>query len=166
MNSTIDHRAAAANRTSDTLAILDTLARLAQAQDDSDTDGYRACFMETVLIDQQLIAGWQPKWISSTEWAKIALAPLKEFEVTQHRLFNPVVNFDGDVATCVVDVHAIHILEVDGITKEWVVGGRYTLKLERVDTRWLISERVLQVRFQQGDLSLVGRVLDRAQRSL
>src|SRR3546814_13119513 len=69
--------------------------------------------------------------------------------VTQHRLFNPVVNFDGDVATCVVDVHAIHILEVDGITKEWVVGGRYTLKLERVDTRWLISERVLQVRFQQ-----------------
>src|SRR3546814_5217755 len=84
--------------------------------------------------------------------------------VTQHRLFNPGVNFDGDVATCVVDVHAIHILEVDGITKEWVVGGRYTLKLERVDTRWLISERVLQVRFQQGDLSLVGRVLDRADR--
>src|SRR3546814_2678526 len=72
MNSTIDHRAAAANRTSDTLAILDTLARLAQAQDDSDTDGYRACFMETVLIDQPMIAGWQPKWISSTEWAKIA----------------------------------------------------------------------------------------------
>src|SRR3546814_12310531 len=80
--------------------------------------------METVLIDQPMIAGWQPKWISSTEWAKIALAPLKEFEVTQHRLFNPVVNFDGDVATCVVDVHAIHILEVDGITKEWVGGGR------------------------------------------
>src|SRR3546814_5118389 len=78
MNSTIDHRAAAANRTSDTLAILDTLARLAQAQDDSDTDGYRACFMETVLIDQPMIAGWQPKWISSTEWAKIALARSEE----------------------------------------------------------------------------------------
>src|SRR3546814_16048357 len=124
MNSTIDHRAAAANRTSDTLAILDTLARLAQAQDDSDTDGYRACFMETVLIDQPMIAGWQPKWISSTERAKIAPAPLQAFEVTQHRMFNPGVNFDGAVATCFVDVHAIPILEFDGYTKQWGGDGR------------------------------------------
>src|SRR3546814_17262687 len=96
MNSTIDHRSSPANRTSDTLAILDTLARLAQAQDDSDTDGYRACFMETVLIDQPMIAGWQPTWTSTTAWAQIALPTLMEFEVPPHRLFNPVGTFDGD----------------------------------------------------------------------
>src|SRR3546814_16146210 len=56
MNRTIDHRAAAAHRTSDTLAILDTLDRLAKAQDERDTDGYTISLMANVTITQPIIA--------------------------------------------------------------------------------------------------------------
>jgi hypothetical protein len=143
----------------DELAIKKLLSSLAQAQDDRDFDAYVKCFAETILIDQPMISGWKPVRMSSKEWARIGLARLALFDATHHRLFNHVIDIDGDDARCVVDLSAIHLLTVDGVKKDWSVGGRYHIRLRRQSNgAWLITERALVVRYQMGDESLIEKV--------
>lgn len=151
-----------AQRAADMMAIVESLSRLSQAQDDRDLPAYKAMFAETVLIDQPMIAGWEPKRMKASDWAETSISSLAGFDLTQHRLFNHVIDFDGDTASCAVDMHATHLLDEDGVTKEWLVGGRYKLKFARTEGRWLITERAFHIRFQGGDLSLVKKALKRA----
>jgi SnoaL-like protein len=141
------------------LAIMNTLSRLAHAQDDHDIDAYAACFTEMIVIDQPMVPGWKPVKMSAREWANIGVPRLARFDATHHRLFNHVIELEGDEASCVVDVSAMHVLTVDGEKRTWSVGGRYHLRLMRQSNGdWLICERALRIRYQLGDETLIDRV--------
>jgi ketosteroid isomerase-like protein len=154
-----DDRQQEADRT----AIIQTVSRLAQAQDNRDFEAYESCFTETILIDQPMIPNWQPKQMSAREWTQIGLTKLAGFDLTHHRLFNHVIEIDGDEATCIVDLDSTHLFTEDGQTKRWDLGGRYHLRLKRLGSKWLISERALHVRYQLGDLTLIDKALSRAE---
>lgn len=147
----------------DRMSIMQTVSRLAQAQDDRDFHAYESCFTETILIDQPMIPHWQPKRMSAKEWTEMGVSRLRQFDVTHHRLFNHVIEIEGDEARCVVDLDATHLLTVEGETRQWDLGGRYHLRLKRVGSEWLISERALKVRYQLGDLTLIDKALARAE---
>lgn len=148
----------------DELAIKKLLSKLAHAQDNRDFQAYRSCFTDTIVIDQPMVPGWKPVRMSAEEWTNIGLPRLAEFDATHHRLFNHVIDIEGDEASCVVDVSARHVLTVDGEKKTWDLGGRYHLRLQRQgDGGWLISERALRVRYQLGDETLIDKVNARAQ---
>lgn len=148
----------------DRASIIQTLSRLAQAQDDRDFAAYESCFWESVLIDQPMIPNWKPQRLSAREWTRTGLTRLCGFDVTHHRLFNHVIDVEGDDAGCIVDLDATHLITIDGETRRWDLGGRYHLKLKRAGDRWLISERALKVRYQSGDLTLIDEALKRAER--
>jgi ketosteroid isomerase-like protein len=141
------------------LAIMKTLSKLAHAQDNHDVDAYAACFTDMIVIDQPMVPGWKPVRMAAREWANIGVPRLARFDATHHRLFNHVIDIEGDEATCIVDVSAMHILTVDGEKRTWSVGGRYHLRLARQSNgEWLISERALRIRYQLGDETLIDRV--------
>jgi hypothetical protein len=141
------------------LAIMKTLARLAHAQDNRDIAAYKGCFTAMIVIDQPMVPGWKPVRMSAEQWANIGVPRLAGFDATHHRLCNHVIDIDGDHATCVVDVSAMHVLTVDGEKMTWAVGGRYHLRLQRQDDGdWLICERALRIRYQLGDETLIDRV--------
>jgi SnoaL-like domain len=141
------------------LAIMKTLAKLAHAQDNRDIDGYAACFTEMIVIDQPMVPGWKPVRMPAKEWASIGIPRLARFDATHHRLFNHVIDIEGNQASCIVDVSAMHVLTVDGEKRTWSVGGRYHLRLNRQPNGdWLICERALRIRYQLGDETLINRV--------
>ncbi len=151
-----------AQRAWDELAIIKTVSKLGNAQDNRDFAAYRSCFTETILIDQPGIPGWKPKRMSADEWTNTGLPVLACFDLTQHRLFNHIIEVDGDEATCTVDLDAIHLIKEGDQTKLWEVVGRYTLRLQRVGDRWLICERAPKVRQELGDLTLKDKAFARA----
>src|SRR5262245_21857284 len=154
--------AAIAQRAWDELAIIKTISRLGNAQNNSDFAAYRACFTDMILIDQPGIPGWKPKRMSADEWTNTGLPVLASFDLTQHRLFNHIIDIHGDEATCTVDLDAIHLIKENGQTKMWEVVGRYTLRLQRAGDQWLVSERALKVRQELGDLTLKDKAFARA----
>ncbi len=156
------HSEEVGRRAWDEISIVSLLSRLSQAQDNRDFDGYRGCFTDTVLIDNPMIPGWKPTSMSADEYTNTGLPMLAEFEATHHRLFNHVIDVQGDEATCVVDLSAVHLLKVGNETKTWTLGGRYHMRLRRGAGGWLICERALRVRYQLGDLTLIDKVIARA----
>ena len=146
----------------DELAIIRVISTLACAQDDVDYEGYRSCFSDQVLIHQPMIDGWEPTLMSADEWTMTGLPKLAGFDVTHHRLFNHIVDVDGDVASCEVDLSAIHQIIENGATDTLTIGGRYSLRLRREGGQWRIFERSLRVRYQIGDPSLMAKAISRA----
>lgn len=162
MNSQLRDQPDACQRAWDEISIVKTVSKLACAQDDRDFAAYESCFTETIIIDQPMIAGWKPTKMLASEWTRIGLTRLSGFDVTHHRLFNHIIDVQGDDATCVVDLSALHIINEEHATSSWSVGGRYHLRLRRVSGQWLISERALKVRYQMGDMSLLEKATNRA----
>jgi hypothetical protein len=158
------------DRLSDVLAIMKVVSTLAQAQDDRDFDKYRSCLTDEIFVEQYPgEENWTPRTVSADEWVRGVLETLSSYEVTQHRLFNHVIEVAGDDATCVVDVTAVHkqlqgAVPVDGYT----LVGRYSLKLRCEEGQWRIWARSLEYRFGEGDLPNRhrGRVWPEAQRRL
>jgi hypothetical protein len=136
----------------DVLAIMKVISTLAHAQDDRDVELYRSCLADEVFIELPMVADHIPRMVPADDWVDNAVHGGNAlFYVTQHRLFNHVIDVDGDDATCDVDLSAIHQeFEHDGATNTWIVGGRYYIKLRRIDGRWLICARTLEYRFHTG----------------
>jgi hypothetical protein len=142
------------DRLSDVLAIMKVVSTLAQAQDDRDFDKYLSCLTDEIFVEQYPgEENWTPKTVSAQEWVGGVLETLSNYEVTQHRLFNHIIDVEGDDATCKVDVTAVHMqLQGPASTNGYTLVGRYSLKLRRDEGQWRIWARSLEYRFGEGDL--------------
>ena len=65
---------------------------------------------------------------------------LLQFSQTSHHISNHRAEVDGDRATALTYIHAFHRFP-DGRT--WQLWARHRDRLQRVDGRWLLSERIL-----------------------
>lgn len=140
---------AVTDRMIDQLDIMRTLSTLAQAQDDLDREAYLSCFTETVLLTQAAVFDdWEPTELPASELADKYFAELEKYDSGQHLVANHLINVDGDEATCRADLYATAVRTEGGHTRNAFVGGRYNLKLRRVDGRWLIFERGVKTRLQ------------------
>ena len=54
---------------------------------------------------------------------------------------NHVIDIGGDEATCLADPYGVWAAAAGDQLRSSSLGGRYDLKLRRVDGEWLISER-------------------------
>ncbi|WAL68773.1 nuclear transport factor 2 family protein [Amycolatopsis cynarae] len=129
-------------RVADELAIRRTLARLSRAQDNGDREAYKTCFTGRVLLTKSVvIPDWQPRELPIDELADLYFAQVGKFKFAHHLVSNHVIDIDGDEATCLADLYCV-FAEGDGEgLRSSSLGGRYDLKLRRVDGEWLISER-------------------------
>jgi hypothetical protein len=149
MTGTFESTEAMAQRSWDELSIMRTLANVARAQDSLDTDAYQRCFTDRVLLTAAVMfADWKPKAISARELARMTIDALSKYDHVHHMVFNHVIDVQGAEATCEADLYAVSLLTKDGATVATTIGGRYTLRLRRLDGEWLISERGIAARYQ------------------
>lgn len=124
--------AAAADR----IAVTDVLHRWCTCIDSRDWAGMRAILTDPVKIDYSSngsIAGDMPvsAWLDR-------LRGLHGFDRTLHMVTNPVVTVNGDAATCVSYVNAMHFLR-DGERELGAYAcGIYTHQLVRLEGGWKI----------------------------
>ncbi|HEV7257927.1 MAG TPA: nuclear transport factor 2 family protein [Bosea sp. (in: a-proteobacteria)] len=134
----------------DELAIRKLLARLAQAADDRDAAGYRACLAETVRAEPSEEAAPIP----ADDYVRASMARLSRAHWTQHRLANPVIDIQPDRqrARARVDlVVDLAVTDTEGEQHRLTLGGRYDIGLTRRSGTWLIDRRWLRQLYADGD---------------
>ncbi|MFJ8749965.1 nuclear transport factor 2 family protein [Streptomyces sp. NPDC102441] len=129
-------------RVADELAVRRTLARLSRAQDDEDRQAYKTCFTSKVRLTRSVvIPDWQPRELAVDELADLYFEQIGKYTFGHHLVTNHIIDVDGDEATCLADLYCVWAERNDPEGRSSSLGGRYDLKLRRVDGEWLISER-------------------------
>lgn len=120
----------------DRAAVTDALHAWCTAIDTRNWAAMRALLTDPVLIDYSSngsIAGHMPveQWIDR-------LKGLHGFDKTLHMVSNLVIRVNGDAATCVSYVNAMHFLTEDGRELNAYACGIYTHELIRAGDGWKI----------------------------
>ncbi|MCS7477895.1 nuclear transport factor 2 family protein [Umezawaea endophytica] len=121
----------------DRLAVMDVVARLAHAQDDRDWDALRELFADEVRLDLSGQSGAAPVDLTADGLVDKARSVLEGFDALHHAASLPLVEVDGDRATCRVHVVAYHHVPTDGVDF-CTMRGRWELGLTRGSGRWLV----------------------------
>jgi len=118
----------------DRIAVMDVVARLAHAQDDRDWGALRVLFADRVHLDLSGQSGADPVDLTADELVDKARAVLEGFDSLHHATSVPLIEVDGDRATCRTHVVAYHHVATDFCTMR----GRWELGLRRGHDRWLV----------------------------
>lgn len=129
---------------SDILAIIALTARLAQAADDRDVDGYAACL--ATVVDG----------VARSSYAAASIERVSGMSWTHHQLTNHVVTVSDGRAVAAVDVVVDMALARPGGSRAARIGGRYDLSLVKTDGSWFVEHRIMHRRYVHGDLDLAG----------
>ena len=145
-----------AQRAWDEVAIIRTLSQVAHAQDDLDYAAYRSCFTDKVQLTAAItIPNWQGGEIDAHDLAMQYFDQTARFDAVHHMVFNHLIRLDGDEATCVADLYAVSVLIENGEARSFALGGRYFLRLRRLEDGWKIFERSITPRYQIGDKAIL-----------
>jgi SnoaL-like domain len=137
--------------------ICDALYRFAEGIDLRDWALYRSAFTDQLTFDYTSHRSGSLGTVPADEWVARARRRFETLDATQHTMTNPRVQVSGDAAVCSMYVEASHSVTVDGSTVHCTLGGRYLNDLVRVGDVWRISTLRLEVRWVQGDRSILDR---------
>jgi len=121
----------------DWIGVVDVVARLAHAQDTRDWQGFQQLFADPVTLDQSAQSGEPAAIMTAEELAAKARRVLEGFACTHHASSNPLVEVDGDAATCRTHLVAYHHFPADGVDF-CTMRGYWQLDLARAGDRWTI----------------------------
>lgn len=128
----------------DRLAVAETVARLAAAQDARDWDGLRALLAAHVRFDLSRHLGLPAAESSAEDFVARARSVASGFTATHHLTSNLVVDLHPGTgeATCHAHVLAYHHLAdaPDPDDAICVMRGTWTLDLRKTGTRWLVEQ--------------------------
>ena len=140
----------------DRAAITDVVAGLAHAQDDKDWTRFRQLFSDPVTLDQSAKSGEPPATMTADELTDKARSVLGGFPVTHHASSNPLIDVDGDAATCRTHMVAYHHFPTDGVDF-CTMRGYWQLELVRSGDGWAIRRwAVVRTAPWEGDPDLYG----------
>ena len=122
---------------SDWIGILDVVARLAHAQDDKDWSRFQQLFTDPVTLDQSAKHDEAPTTMTAEELTDKARTVLQGFDRTHHASSVPLVEVEGDTATCRTHMVAYHHFPTDGVDF-CTMRGYWELELVRSGDGWAI----------------------------
>jgi len=134
--------------------ISDVVNRYATGIDRRDWVLYRSIFADEVDLDFTTWSGGEPRRIRGDDWVAGVRDGLSGFDATQHLSMNHVHTIEGEDATCVSYMIALHYLVVDGDRQMQGLGGFYTNQLRRGPDGWKIHACKLTVTWEMGDRGL------------
>lgn len=138
----------------DRAAISDVVNNYATGIDRRDWVLFRSCFADEGVYDFVSWSGGEPRNLKADDWVSGVAGGLSGFDATQHVSSNHVHTIDGDEATCVSYMMALHYIVEDGKRQMQSIGGYYTNKLRRTDGQWRIYHCKLTVTWEMGDRAL------------
>jgi hypothetical protein len=110
-----------------------------------------------VEIDYVSLFGGEVTYPSARELVGGWEAVLPGFTMTHHMIGPPLIVVRGLHASAEAQVVGRHVIDDETIAGggEWIVGGRYDLRLEKHGERWIIAALKLTATWQEGNRALM-----------
>lgn len=134
--------------------ISDVVNRYATGIDRRDWSLYRSIFADEVLFDFTSWNGGEPRRLQADDWVANVRQGLSGFDATQHLSGNHVHTIEGEAATCVSYMVALHHLRDGDQRLMHGIGGYYANRLGRGPDGWKIHACTLTVTWEMGDRGL------------
>ena len=145
----------------DKLMIAETIYLYAIGIDTKDFDLYGSIFADQVNIDFSSYEGSsvpETTVLTRDQWVSRVRPLFTGLAATQHSMTNPVVNIDGDTASCRMYMQAHHVFEPEKEDSWFTIGGYYDDTLTR-DTEspsgWKLTGVKLTVLWRKGQESIM-----------
>ena len=142
--------------------ICQVLYRYATAIDTRDWDLLATCFTDDLEADFRSFGGREVVK-GKAQWLEVIKGTIQGLDATQHLTANHVHTVDGESATLVAYLQALHRLDTARSDPEYTVGGYYTCDMLRGDDgQWRMCRYALAVTWHRGNRD----ILRQAQRRL
>jgi hypothetical protein len=122
----------------DRINLIELVNRFGVAIDLRDWEKLQSLFLNPTEFDYSSI-GVRSGHLSPEEIANTACQDLSGFQATQHSITNHQISVEGDSATCVAHVRAMHFLPNDRGDSVFEMGGYYKIQLFRIRSDWKIG---------------------------
>lgn len=126
----------------------------------------RSVFTDEITMDFADYSGQPSATLSADDWVAGCRVLFTGLDATQHVMSNPLVDIDGDRATCKMYMKAEHFLRNDQGSFDYAIGGYYTDQLQRVGNQWLINAVTLTLFWQRGNRHIMQLATEIGQREL
>lgn len=133
----------------------------ATAIDSRDWELLATCFTEDLEADFRSFGGREVVKGRDT-WVAAIKSTIQGLDATQHLTANHVITVDGDTATLVAYLQAVHRLDSARSDPEYTIGGYYTCDMVRTAQGWRMRRYALSVTWHRGNRD----ILRQAQRRL
>ncbi len=124
-------------------AIRDCIARLARGEDRRSADLIRSCWWSDARFDYGVHAG---DFAAYLDWV---VPGAETIQNTQHFVGQSVIVIDGEKARAETHVLSYHRIDMGEGDRDMCIGGRYLDSLERRDSQWRITSRVMLYDWEQ-----------------
>ena len=140
---------------SDELEVTRVVSSMGLRTDARDWQGVEELFADQVDVDYSSLNQGDAVSVTPAELVSGWQENLERLHATQHLIGSHVVNVDGDSATCACNVIGTHVRPNAAGGHLWTVGGRYDIRLRRVEQRWRISALTLTVSWATGNQAIL-----------
>lgn len=139
--------------------IVEAITSIAAGSDRHDWGRVRSAMADEITTDYTSLFGGKPVTQPADDLVKSWAGFLPGFDSTHHMVTNhTVTSAAADTATAEADFTATHRIG-DAL---WVLGGRYSYRLNRSDADWIVTSMSMQALWETGDrATLIGRALER-----
>ena len=115
----------------------------------------RSVFTDDITMDFADYSGRPSAKLKADDWVSGCSTLFNGLDATQHVMSNPVVDVNGNTATCRMYMKAEHFLENDQSASSFTIGGYYIDKLEKQNGTWLINAVTLKLFWQRGNREIM-----------
>ena len=134
--------------------------------DTRDFDLLRSIFTDEITMDFEDYSGQPAQTLSADAWVAGVKVLFTGLDATQHVMTNPIVDIDGESATCRMYMKAEHFLANDEGSFDYAIGGYYTDQLHKDRDRWVIEAVTLKLFWQRGNRHIMQLARDIGARRL
>jgi SnoaL-like domain len=134
--------------------------RYADAVDRMDWEQYRSLFTEDVMVaaTSSLAApAVDYESLSADEWVERVATMIPGLAATQHAMFNPRAEIDGDRAVLTTYMRADHFLNFEDDNAWYAIGGCYRDHMVHADGVWKIERMRLDLFWTRGNRDILTR---------
>lgn len=140
----------------DPAAVRDTISRYGRFIDDRDWDGLASILADSIRFDFTSLWGGEPERVTGIELVGRWRGMSERLDATQHLITGVLPEIDGETATVVASLMAVHRRASVTGGPLWTVGGTYRFGLRRAADRWVIDGLSLRVAWVEGNQAVVG----------
>ena len=139
--------------------IIETITDIAAGADRHDWGRVRSAMSDEITTDYTSLFGGEPVIQPADDLVRSWAAFLPGFDSTHHMVTNHTITRAGPgTATAEADFTATHRIG-DAL---WMLGGRYSYRLDKSDAGWLVTSMTMQALWETGDrAALIGQALER-----
>jgi hypothetical protein len=145
--------------TDDRTEIVETVYCYATGIDTRDWALYRSIFTDEIEVDFSSYDGNSPRRVRADDWVKGVQPLFRGLDATQHTMTNPRVRIEGERATCVMYMQAVHFLANREGDAEFTLGGYYTDQLVKTAHGWKLCGVKLTVLWSRGNRAIMERAV-------